>query len=165
LCGERSKAANWVFCLALGAADEASRLCTNCETPSSPSESVLALHVMSAARVPPRACAASHVGFTPRQLEVLLLLTEGLSNPQIAERLSTTPKTVDHHVAAILTKLHARSRVAAVSIAHTAGPIPQSATPLPPHIRVQYRGMTSPNIGASSDVARASAPIYCLCLD
>jgi hypothetical protein len=50
------------------------------------------------------------VGLTPHQLEVLLLLTECLSNPKIAERLSTTPKTVDHHVAAILTKLHARSR-------------------------------------------------------
>jgi DNA-binding CsgD family transcriptional regulator len=59
-------------------------------------------------------------GLTPRQLEILLLLAEGLHNSEIAERLSTTPKTVEHHVSAVLAKLGARSRSEAVSIAHTA---------------------------------------------
>jgi DNA-binding CsgD family transcriptional regulator len=76
-------------------------------------------------RGPIRATQANPYGLTPRQLEILLLLAEGLHNSEIAERLSTTPKTVEHHVTAILAKLQARSRSEAVSIAHTAGLIPQ----------------------------------------
>jgi DNA-binding NarL/FixJ family response regulator len=56
-------------------------------------------------------------------------MAEGLRNAEIAERLSTSPKTVEHHITAILAKLNARSRSEAVSIAHTAGLIPQTATP------------------------------------
>jgi DNA-binding CsgD family transcriptional regulator len=76
-------------------------------------------------RGPMRATQANPYGLTPRQLEILLLLAEGLHNSEIAERLSTTPKTVEHHVTAVLAKLNARSRAEAVSIAHTAGLIPQ----------------------------------------
>jgi DNA-binding CsgD family transcriptional regulator len=76
-------------------------------------------------RGPIRATQANPYGLTPRQLEILLLLAEGLRNSEIAERLSTTPKTVEHHVTAVLAKLQARSRSEAVSIAHTAGLIPQ----------------------------------------
>jgi DNA-binding NarL/FixJ family response regulator len=65
-------------------------------------------------RGPRRATQANPVGLTPRQLEVLLLLAEGLHNGEIADRLSTTAKTVEHHVSAILAKLHARSRAEAV---------------------------------------------------
>jgi DNA-binding CsgD family transcriptional regulator/tetratricopeptide (TPR) repeat protein len=68
-------------------------------------------------------------GLTPRQLEILLLLAEGLRNAEIAERLSTTPKTVEHHITAILAKLNARSRVEAASIAHQRGIIPPAAPP------------------------------------
>jgi DNA-binding CsgD family transcriptional regulator/tetratricopeptide (TPR) repeat protein len=49
-------------------------------------------------------------GLTSRQAEVLELLGEGLTNPQIAERLFLSPKTVEHHVSAILTKLDVPSR-------------------------------------------------------
>ncbi|HTX30080.1 MAG TPA: AAA family ATPase [Solirubrobacteraceae bacterium] len=49
-------------------------------------------------------------GLTARELEVLQLLTEGLRNAQIAERLVLSEKTVDHHVSAILRKLDVRSR-------------------------------------------------------
>jgi DNA-binding NarL/FixJ family response regulator len=49
-------------------------------------------------------------GLTARELEVLPLLAEGLRNAQIAERLIISPKTVDHHVSAILRKLNARTR-------------------------------------------------------
>jgi DNA-binding CsgD family transcriptional regulator/tetratricopeptide (TPR) repeat protein len=76
-------------------------------------------------RGPMRATQANPYGLTPRQLETLLLLAEGLHNHEIADRLSTTNKTVQHHVTAILAKLQARSRVEAVSIAHTAGLIPR----------------------------------------
>src|SRR5262249_44576336 len=74
---------------------------------------------------------ANPYGLTARQLEILLLLAEGLHNAEIAERLSTTPKTVEHHITAILAKLNARSRVEAASIAHESGLIPQSATTPP----------------------------------
>lgn len=49
-------------------------------------------------------------GLTARELEVLELLAEGMSNAQIAEDLVVTTKTVDHHVSAILRKLSVRSR-------------------------------------------------------
>jgi DNA-binding NarL/FixJ family response regulator len=47
-----------------------------------------------------------------------VLLAEGLHNPEIADRLSTTPKTVEHHVSAVLAKLQARSRAEAVRLAY-----------------------------------------------
>jgi DNA-binding CsgD family transcriptional regulator len=72
-------------------------------------------------RGPMRATQANPYGLTPRQLEILLLLAEGLHNSEIAARLSTTPKTVEHHVTAVLAKLNARSRAEAVSIAHQQG--------------------------------------------
>lgn len=50
---------------------------------------------------------------TRRQLGVLALVAEGLTNAEIAERLFIAPKTVEHHVSAILGKLDARSRVEA----------------------------------------------------
>jgi DNA-binding CsgD family transcriptional regulator len=47
---------------------------------------------------------------TPRQVEVLVLLTQGLGNAEIAERLFLSQRTVDHHVSAILAKLDVHSR-------------------------------------------------------
>lgn len=52
---------------------------------------------------------------TNRQLEILGLLVEGLSNPEIAARLHISPKTVDHHVSAVLGKLEVSSREAAAA--------------------------------------------------
>ena len=56
-------------------------------------------------------------GLTARQLDVLALLAEGLTNAQIAARLQLSPKTVDHHVSAILAKLDVPNREAAAEIA------------------------------------------------
>ena len=64
-------------------------------------------------RVPlgPRgATRANPAGLTARQLEVLALLAEGLTNAEIAERLVVSPRTAEHHVAAVLTKLGATTR-------------------------------------------------------
>ena len=49
-------------------------------------------------------------GLTDRQLEVLELLADGLTNAEIADRLVVSVRTVDHHVAAILAKLKVGSR-------------------------------------------------------
>lgn len=49
-------------------------------------------------------------GLTARQVDVLRLLAEGLTNAAIARRLVVSPRTVDHHVAAILAKLEVPSR-------------------------------------------------------
>jgi DNA-binding NarL/FixJ family response regulator len=54
---------------------------------------------------------------------VLALLARGLSNAEIARTLFLTPKTVEHHVTAILRKLRAGSRAEAVEIARRLGAI------------------------------------------
>jgi DNA-binding CsgD family transcriptional regulator len=64
-------------------------------------------------------------GLTNRQLETLVLLAEGLHNAEIAERLATSLKTVDHHVSAVLAKLEVRSRAEAVGVAHELGLVPR----------------------------------------
>jgi DNA-binding NarL/FixJ family response regulator len=72
-------------------------------------------------RGPRPATRANPAGLTARKLEVLTLVTQGLSNPQIAERLFLSPKTVEHHVAAVLDKLGVRTRGDAASAAHRLG--------------------------------------------
>jgi ATP/maltotriose-dependent transcriptional regulator MalT len=69
---------------------------------------------------------------TGRQLEVLGLLCERLSNAEIAGRLYVSRKTVDHHVSAILTKLSARTRGEAAHRAHELGLARQDGEPVIP---------------------------------
>jgi DNA-binding CsgD family transcriptional regulator/tetratricopeptide (TPR) repeat protein len=64
----------------------------------------------------------SHVaGLTARQAEILQLLDEGLSNTEIADRLFVSPRTVENHVSAVLSKLDSSTREEAVSRARTEG--------------------------------------------
>lgn len=69
-----------------------------------------------------RATLAHPDGLTARQADVLALLREGLGNKEIAERLRVSPKTVDHHVSAILAKLGVHSRQEAASHAQNGEP-------------------------------------------
>jgi DNA-binding NarL/FixJ family response regulator len=43
-------------------------------------------------------------------VEILALLTEDLTNTEIAARLHISPKTVDHHVSAVLSRLDVQAR-------------------------------------------------------
>jgi DNA-binding CsgD family transcriptional regulator/uncharacterized protein HemY len=67
--------------------------------------------------LPPDAVDTPLAGLSPRELEVLALVAEGLTNRDIAERLVLSEHTVNRHVANILRKLGLASRTAAASVA------------------------------------------------
>jgi DNA-binding NarL/FixJ family response regulator len=66
-------------------------------------------------RRPREATRKNPAGLTSRELEVLRLVAAGLRNADIAGRLFVSPKTVDHHVSALLGKLGARTRAEAAA--------------------------------------------------
>ena len=71
------------------------------------------LRALGVARLPRRpqpGTLTNPAGLTDRQLEILRLVATGLSNAEIAQRLVVSPRTVDHHVSAILQKLGVRTR-------------------------------------------------------
>jgi NarL family two-component system response regulator LiaR len=60
---------------------------------------------------------AAAFDLTPREQEVLALLVEGLSNPDIAERLVVSRSTAKAHVSNILSKMGVSNRAEAISLA------------------------------------------------
>jgi DNA-binding NarL/FixJ family response regulator len=60
-------------------------------------------------------------GLTPREREILGLVSEGLSNQAIADRLTVSLNTVRTHVQKVLTKLGAHSKLEAVALATNSG--------------------------------------------
>ncbi|MGH3811964.1 MAG: ATP-binding protein [Pseudonocardiaceae bacterium] len=78
------------------------------------------LHNMGMRRVPrgPQpATRANPAGLTTRQVDVLALIEQRMTNEEIAQRLVLSVRTVEHHVSAILAKLGAQSRTEVASTA------------------------------------------------
>lgn len=80
--------------------------------------------IRSLPRRPRRATRNNPAQLTERELDVLALLAEGLRNVDISAALHISPKTVDHHVSAILSKLGVDSRKEAASWARAAPAAP-----------------------------------------
>ncbi|HUC55367.1 MAG TPA: helix-turn-helix transcriptional regulator [Candidatus Cybelea sp.] len=66
----------------------------------------------------------THLGITPRELEILGLIATGLSNREIAARLFVSENTVKTHSSRLFDKLGAKRRTQAVQIGKTARLIP-----------------------------------------
>jgi DNA-binding NarL/FixJ family response regulator len=65
----------------------------------------------------PASNGASSYGLTPREIEVLDLLAQGMRQPEIADTLVISGKTVSSHIQRILVKLDAHSRAEAIALA------------------------------------------------
>ncbi|MEO8188390.1 MAG: LuxR C-terminal-related transcriptional regulator, partial [Burkholderiaceae bacterium] len=66
-----------------------------------------------------REAATDHLaGLTPREVQVLRLVSAGKTNKAIAAELSLSEKTVDRHLSNIFTKLDVPSRAAATAYAY-----------------------------------------------
>jgi len=110
----------WTDCLdRLGARPDATRV----------TRRLRALGAHDILRGPRSATRANPAGLTAREVEVLRFIAAGLRNAEIAERLSLSPKTVDHHVSAVLAKLGSRSRMEAVQTAARLGALGQDGEP------------------------------------
>ena len=79
------------------------------------------LGVRSVPRGPRSTTRGNPAGLTSRQVEVLRLMAAGLTNGEIADRLFISPKTVEHHVSAVLQKLEVTGRKEAAARASELG--------------------------------------------
>jgi DNA-binding NarL/FixJ family response regulator len=66
---------------------------------------------------PPPSAREHPAELTPREVEVLGLVAEGLTNPQVAQKLFLSPRTVQRHLNSVYRKLGVSSRTAATRLA------------------------------------------------
>lgn len=65
-----------------------------------------------------------HLGITPREMDILELIAQGMSNREIAEKLFVSENTVKTHSSRVLGKLGARRRTQAVQLGKELGLLP-----------------------------------------
>jgi DNA-binding CsgD family transcriptional regulator/tetratricopeptide (TPR) repeat protein len=82
------------------------------------------LGVRDIPRGPRPATRANPAQLTPREVQILTLIAPGSTNAEVATGLFLSPKTVEHHVSAILAKLNVRSRREAIETARMLGVLP-----------------------------------------
>lgn len=81
------------------------------------------------------------IGLSPREREILSLLTEGMTQGEIARELVISPKTVATHIQHILSKLGVHTRAQAVAIAFQQGLVEPEARA---HTRADRPQLTTP---------------------
>jgi two-component system, NarL family, nitrate/nitrite response regulator NarL len=107
LSGQRTESYDRVAGLMVGADDYLVK-------PYAPDELLARLRALEVRSRP--AVGAIRSSLTPRESEVLLLLAEGLTQQDIAERLTISPRTVGTHIDHVLGKLGVHSRAQAVAL-------------------------------------------------
>lgn len=83
--------------------------------------------IRSGTRGPRKSTRDNPYGLTKRELDVLALIDQGLTNKDIGEKLFVSAKTVDHHVSSLLGKLGARNRSEAAAMGRAEGLVPSTA--------------------------------------
>ena len=66
---------------------------------------------------------SSHMGLSAREMEIIGLVANGLTNQEIAEKLTISKRTVDNHVSNMFTKTGSKNRVALLNWAMDHGKI------------------------------------------
>ncbi len=103
--------------------EAAAELLADVEAGRLDAESAAAVLSVAGHRVPRRR--EGPAGLTPREVEVLRLLAQGLSNKEIAARLVISPKTAGNHIEHIYAKIDASSRATASLFAMQHGLLPE----------------------------------------